>query len=752
MKRLLLVFISVCLVQFLMSQEKVGPTSYVDPFIGTSNYGATYPGAVVPWGMASVVPFNVSPVVGNEYSNTNSWCSNPYVSKNTVMTGFSHVNLSGVGCPDLGSILLMPITGELVVNHEHYGSTYSNEEARPGYYTMQLDRYGVGVEVSATRRTGISRYTFPAGTSHVLVNLGHGLTNETGGMLNYVSDTELEGYKLLGTFCYHQQAVMPVYFVVRISKSPESKGYWKFQKKLPGARHNWSSTSGKYKFYKNYTKELSGEDIGAYLTFNTKQDEIIEVRVGISYVSIEQARLNLDSEQAQKPFERLANEAHAAWEKELSTIEVEGGTHEDKVKFYTALYHVLLHPNTLQDVDGQYPAMESSEIRTVEGNRYTVFSLWDTYRTVHPFMSLVYPDKQLGMINSMLDMYKESGWLPKWELYGRETHVMEGDPALIVLADTYLRGITDFDTDLAFEAMKKHATTPGNQNFIRKDNDFFLENHYIPFEKVFDNSVSQALEYYVAEYALSQFAKALGKKQDYKEHLERSLGYKKYFDKSYNLLRPVLRDGTFMAGFNPVQGVNFEPVHGFHEGNSWQYSFAVPHDIKGLIQLMGGDKTFVRQLNTCFKDSLFDMSNEPDMGYPYFFNFSKGNEWQTQRQVHDCINRYFHTGTSGLPGNDDTGTLSAWLLYSMMGIYPVCPGHMDYALSSPVFDKVTIHLNPQFYEREKLVIEAQREAKGAVYIKGIQLNGKTYNSFFLNHHELIKKGRLTYQLSTMPDK
>jgi predicted alpha-1,2-mannosidase len=728
----------------LRAQE---PASFVDPFIGTSNYGATYPGPVVPWGMVSVVPYNVTPHKGNEYSNTNGWCSNPYVYNNKVMTGFSHVNLSGVGCPDLGSIVLMPTTGELEVDFGKYGTPLSDQEAKPGYYSAFLDRYTVKAEATATIRTGISRYTFPEGQSNILVDLGHGLTNESGAYVKMISDTEIEGYKLMGTFCYNPEAVIPVYFVVKFSKPAQKRGYWKKQPRLPGTRDQWSPTSGKFKIYDHYYRELAGEQIGAWYTFNTEKGESIEAKVGISYVSIANARENLNTEQPDFDFEGTAQKAWNNWNKQLSRIEVEGGTKSDKTKFYTALYHLLIHPNILQDVNGEYPAMESPEIlKTKKGNRHTVFSLWDTYRTVHPFLSLVYPRQQTDMLRSMVNMYKENGQLPKWELYSRETNVMEGDPALIVLADSYLRGLNGFDVESAYEGMMKSATSQGSTNPLRPDNDFYMKHHYIAFRDSFDNSVSEALEFYVADYSLSQLARALGKKDDYKRLYQRSLGYKKYFDPKYDLLRPVEANGSFMPNFDPVQGENFEPVHGFHEGNSWQYSFSVPHDVKGLIKLMGGRQRFVQQLEKTFRDSLFDMGNEPDMGYPYLFNYAKGQEWQTQRTVRDCLNRYFKTSPAGLPGNDDTGTMSAWLLYSMMGFYPIAPGNPVYTLSSPVFDKIVIHLDRDYYSNDQIVIETENNSPDNIYIQKMEMGGNPLRTFFLSHDDLIRKGELKFYL------
>ncbi|MDG5798882.1 GH92 family glycosyl hydrolase [Marinilabiliaceae bacterium ANBcel2] len=729
------------------------PAEFVDPFIGTSNYGATFPGSVMPWGMVSIVPFNVLPYEGNEYSNTDDWCSNPYVYNNEIMSGFTHVNLSGVGCPDLGSIILMPTTGELEVDYSEYGTTLSDEMANPGYYSAYLDRYGVGAEATATMRTGRSRYTFPEGKSNILLDLGQGLTNETGAYVKMVSDTQIEGYKLLGTFCYNPEAVFPVYFVVEFDRPADERGYWKEHRRLGGHRHNWSETSGEFKIYDRYSREMAGENIGAWYSFDTEEGEEIEVKVGVSYVSIENARENLSVEQDGLDFEQIAQNAFDKWNEELSRIEVEGGTDDDKQMFYTALYHLLIHPNVIQDVNGEYPAMESNEIATVDGrDRYTVFSLWDTYRTVHPFLTMVYPEKQIEMINSMLDMYNESGWLPKWELYSRETDVMNGDPALIVIGDTYMRGLRDFDIDLAFEAMMKSATTQGAKNRIRPDNDFYSENYYVPFIEAYDNSVAQALEYYVADYSLSRFVRELGYEEEADIFYERSLGYKRYFDPEYGLMRPVKEDGIFMEGFDPVMGEGYEEVHGFHEGSSWQYSFSIPHDIEGLAGLFETEEAFVDQLDRAFSEDLLDMGNQPNMGYPYFFSFIEGEEWRTQKNVRDLIRKYYGVGPAGLPGNDDTGTMSAWLMYGMMGIYPVTPGDPSYALTSPVFDKVTIHLDKRYYSNDKLVIESNNGGEENIFIESIELNGEKVDGYFIDHLDLIEAGTLRFNLSSEPKK
>jgi len=463
------------------------PASYVNTFIGTSNYGATHPGPVRPAGMASVVPFNAAFKKGaeNPFEKDSEWHSRPYVNDNTFLSGFSHVNLSGVGCPDLGSIILMPTTGDLKFDPEENGSTISNQHSVPGYYSCDIDKHQVLVETTSSLRVGLSRYTFPAGQANILLNLGLGLTNETGAHLRVVSDTEVEGYKIFGEFCYTPQAVRPVYFVMRISESSADFGAWKKMPNYTGVEGDWSKYNNKYKPYPNYTNDMAGENIGAYFSYHSDQAQTIEVQIGISYTSIANARLNLKTETKNKSFTQIKQESYEEWNGLLSRIKVKDDDRDKKVIFYSALYHLLLHPNILQDVNGDYPAMRSSEILNAgEKNRYTVFSLWDTYRNVHPFLSLVYPELQSDMVTSMVDMYKESSWMPKWELMGLETHVMVGDPATPVIADSYLRGIQDFDIATAYEGAKKTAIVT-EDNYIRKDNNLYDSLGYIP--QNFDN-------------------------------------------------------------------------------------------------------------------------------------------------------------------------------------------------------------------------------------------------------------------------
>ncbi len=728
-------------------------TQWVNPFVGTTNYGTTNPGAIVPNGMMSVVPFNVMGSDLNRYDKDSRWWSTPYEVNNKFFTGYAHVNLSGVGCPELGSLLTIATTGDLEPDYHKYGSEYTAETAVPGYYSNRLTKYDVLTEVTATERTSAERYTFPGGKGNILINLGEGLTNETGATVRRVSDTEIEGSKLLGTFCYNAQAVFPIYFVMRVSAKPSASGYWKKQRPMT-VESAWDADAGKYKIYTRYGRELSGDDIGYWFTYDSlAPGEQVEVRMGVSFVSTENARENLDKEQLSFTFDELRAAAHNRWNEDLGKIRVKGGTEEQRKVFYTGLYHALIHPNLLSDVNGEYPLMENAGTGHSDTPRYTVFSLWDTYRNLHQLMTLVYPERQTDMVRSMIGMANEWGWLPKWELYGRETFTMEGDPAIPVIVDTWRKGLRDFDIDSAYAAMKRSATTPGAQNPMRPDIDPYIAKGYVPLgayagDMSGDNSVSHALEYYVADNALAWLAEERGDKEFAKELLKRAAGYKNYYSKESGTLRPLNADGTFLTPFNPRQGENFENVPGFHEGSAWNYTFFVPHDVEGLARLMGGKRKFVDKLQMVFDEGLYDPSNEPDIAYPYLFSRFKGEEWRTQREVNRLLGKHFTSQPDGIPGNDDTGTMSGWAIFSMMGFYPDCPGEPYYTLTSPVFDSVEIDLA----NGKTLTIDAERTSPDDIYIESMTLGDKNLNKYRISHDELVNAGRLGMKLSSEANK
>ena len=714
-----LVAVIALLIPFFSSARQL--TDYVHPWVGSSNFGTTNPGAVCPNGMMSVSPFNVTGSEKNKWDKDSRWWSTPYTSDNCWFTGFSHVNLSGVGCPELGTIITMPTSGELSTDYLLYGSEYTGETAQPGYYALKLSKYDILAEVASTMRSSIERYTYRKGKAHVIVNLGQGLTNESGGFIRKVSDTEIEGMRLCGGFCYHSQAVFPQYFVIRVNKSPKEAGFWKKQPNMT-AEAAWDEHAGKYKVYTDYAREMAGDDLGYRFTYDAEDGEQICVQMGVSFVSCENARQNLEAEQPACSFDQVRAESHRQWEEALERVKVSGGTEEQKEIFYTALYHALLHPNVLNDVNGEYPLMQGGKYATQNGievvtpgigkvakghNRYTVFSLWDTSRNLHQLLTLAYPEKQIDMVRSMVDMYKEWGWMPKWELYGRETFTMEGDPAIPVIADTYLKGLTDFDIQAAYKACLKSANTPGKDNKIRPDVDPYIAKGYIPlgyFAQDFsgDNSVSHALEYYVADNALAllsdklaQEATSSAQKAEYqkyaKEFRKRSKGWRHYYSKESGTLRPLNSNGTFLSPFNPKDGADFSNTPGFHEGSAWNYTFYVPHDIEGLAKAMGGDKAFVAKLQKVFDEGLYDPANEPDIAYPFLFSRFKGEEHRTAQTVAALLKKYYTTRPDGIPGNDDTGVMSAWAVFSMIGMYPDCPGEPQYTLFSPVFDSVEIN-------------------------------------------------------------
>lgn len=726
-------------------------TQWVNPFVGTTNYGTTNPGAIVPNGMMNVTPFNVTGSELNLFDKDARWWSTPYDKRNRYFTGYAHVALSGVGCPEAGALLTMATTGPLEPDYTRYGSEYEAETASPGYYSNRLTKYGITTEVTATARSSAERFTFPSGRGNILLNLGQALSNESGASVRRVSDTEIEGSKLLGTFCYNAQKVFPIYFVLRVSRKPSASGYWKMQPKMQGVEAAWTPDNGTYKIYTEYGRELSGDDIGYWFSYDDlAEGEQIEVRMGVSFVSIANARENLELETSGLTFDDIRQQARSTWNADLGRIRVKGGSDEQQRVFYTALYHALVHPNLLSDANGQYPLMESAGNGCSDSPRYTVFSLWDTYRNLHQLLTLVYPERQTDMLRSMAGMASEWGWLPKWELYGRETFTMEGDPAIPVIVDSWSKGLTDFDIDSAYEAMKRSATTEGRLNPMRPDIDSYLERGYIPLgeyaaDNSGDNSVSHALEYYVADNALARLAEERGDLDFARALRERSRGYRHYYSDESGTLRPRNNDGSFLEPFNPRQGENFENVPGFHEGSAWNYTFFVPHDVEGLAELMGGDSAFVSRLQTVFDSGLYDPANEPDIAYPYLFSRFRGEEWRTQREVSRLLRRHFRNAPDGIPGNDDAGTMSAWAVFSMLGLYPDCPGEPYYTLTSPAFDSIEIDT-----ANGPLLITADRETPDAQYIASMKLGGQPLTEYRLSHDSLLNGRHLQFELRSAP--
>lgn len=738
---------------------------WVDPFLGTSSrpetefflhHGNTHPGALVPWGMASVCPANVDITCQGE---AKPGAPVAYRHGLPKLFGFTHQNLSGVGgLGDWGALLLTPIAGELSLDAQRNASAYGEEKAHPGYYRVRLFPSSIVAEATATERVGVTRFTLPAGTNHVVLNLRAGLSSIKGATLRQVSPTEFTGMRMLGGFCWSFYARTPLFFCLRLEDVPEESGLWEEGVATECARL------------------VVGDAVGAFATYRNAEPRQITVKVGISYTSEENARANLDAEAGERDFDTLVAEATEKWEQALSRVRVRGGTEEQKTMFYTALYHCLIHPSLLSDGNGDYPAMVQREVRKAAHNkievrssayerktlrsdfpRYTVFSLWDTYRTLHPLLCLLYPQQQNDMVRSMLGMFQESGCLPKWELAGNETYIMVGDPGAIVVADTWMRGVRKFDPDLAWEALQAsaHLLADGSNPLTRPGLRSYLRYGFIPQDdKGTDwvwGSVATTLEYAVADFAIAQFARETGRMAPHEEFLRRSHAYRLLMDKDCVFMRPRLANGEWFEPFDPLarhgewDTASAIGGPGFVEENAWCYAFFVPHDIPGLIEQVG-EARFVEQLNACFDGNHFNAANEPDLTYPYAYNHIIGQEHQAGQRVRHIVEQFYRTGPDGLPGNDDAGTLSAWLIFSLIGLYPEAPGRPDYSLIPPAFDEVVLSLDPVFYSGKTVQIIRTGSAAPEARIASITWNGGEIHSPFLPHAEITQGGTLHFAL------
>jgi len=728
---LLKVLIVLCIINpFLFSQNdtsfyyKYPLDNYVNPFIGTANGGNTFPGAVIPWGMVSVSP-------------QNSLSPSGYIFGQKYFYGFGHVHLSGTGCPDLGSIILIPERGDLRINPEEYKCTYSTEFARPGFYSVKLNEPDALAEVTASTRCGFIKLIPQSdGEINILIDTGRSLALIGGGEVRIVSNKEAEGYNISGGFCGDANRET-IYFHSEFSMSSVSHGIWIGDS------------------IKSFDKaEVKNSSIGCWFKFNVKKDVPLFIKTGISYVSKANAEENLRREIPAWDFCEVKTKAAKNWEDELSRIKVTG-KNEDKIKFYSALYHMLIHPSIISDANREYPLMGRKGIgKYTNRNRYSVFSLWDTYRTLHPFLTLVYPERQSEIIKTMLDMYSESGYLPKWEIAGNEMYFMSGDPSSVVIADSYIKGLRDYNIKKAFKAILKPTIFKAGESAppIRAGYHELLHYGYIPFEQ--DTSrpwwvwgpASTTLEYCFDDWAISQMANKLGKEKLYKEYLNRSHLYKNLFDTTTDFIRPKRKDGTWLSPFNPLDTEGSgswagSGGPGYVEGNAWSYTWFVPHDVPGLIKLCGGEKNFIRKLLLDFENGQFTVNNEPDIANPYLFTYVKGEEYRTPFLVKKIIEHDFGTDAAGLPGNDDCGTISGWLVFSMLGIYPACPASEYYQLGLPSFDIITIKLNQKYYSGKKFIIEKKKDSTGSIKIK---LDGKSINNFQIRHRQIVKGGTLIF--------
>ena len=699
-------------------------TKFVNPFIGTSNGGNTFPGAVLPWGMVSVSPHT-------------SYSPSGYLHGEIYFYGVGHTHLSGTDCADLGSIIVTVTTGEIRTSPEQYRQHYSNEQAEPGYYSVHLDSAQVTMECTSSLRCGIIKIRSDKDQKiNLLIDAGSSLAITGGGEVHLLSGTVQEGYNISGGFCGEENR-QRTYFYSVTDKPANSRGTWFIDKLLEDQGAGGIETS-----------------LGTWQTFDLKKGEEVVLKTGISYVSVSNARLNFDKEAKNKSFDELRDEAADSWESTLSRIKIEDDNDSNKVVFYTALYHVLIHPNIISDVNGDYPLMgRTGKKNYKDRNRYSVFSLWDTYRTLHPFLTLVYPERESEIVKTMIDMAEENGYLPKWELAGTETYMMVGAPADIVIADTYIKGVRDFNADTALYYMMKPAILNKNEKAppVRAGYHELLQYGYIPFEQDWSadwwvwGPVSTTLEYCYSDYAISKLCGILNEQKDSELFSARSSFHKNLFDSSTMFFRPRSKNGNFVTPFDST-GLERSGDWtgsggpGYVEGNARDYAFYIPFDVKGLIKLYGVDSAFYGKLRYYFDSNYFGLNNEPEMFYPYLFTYLPGKEMQTRRLVSSIMQNSFSTGPGGLPGNDDCGAISAWYLFSALGFYPVCPASDDYRVGIPLFKKCEISLSGKYYTGKSIIIERISDKNKA---GTLLMNGSAYPKMGISHTDLIKGSHLT---------
>ncbi len=703
---------------------------YVDPFIGTGGHGHTYPGATLPFGM-----MQLSPDTGIEGWD---WCSGYHYSDNSIM-GFSHTHLSGTGATDLADILFMPTVGELKFipgSKENPGEGYrssfkhENEKASPGYYSVYLDDYKVKAELTVSYRAGLHKYSFPKSySSNIIIDLKHGLDSDQEGYIKFVSNTQIEGMRKSNGWAQEHS----VYFVADFSKPFTQFG---------------TVTD---EIVKEGSRKASGKNVKAFVRFTTNDNEVILVRIGISAVSAEGARKNLEKEIPDFDFEKIKTQAEKIWEKELNRIQVESKNEDRKKIFYTALYHTLITPNLFTDVDGKYYGMDRKIHAAQDYDHYAVFSLWDTFRAEHPLFTIIDQKRASHFVKSILAKYKDGGLLPVWELHGNETWCMIGYHSVPVIFDAYMKGLRGFNAKEALEAMKVSAERDQHGQKL------YRERGFIPADKE-NESVSKTLEYCYDDWCIAQLAKEIGAKEDYIKYNQRSLFYKNLFDKSTGFMRGKMSDGSWISPFEPKA-----VTQQYTEANAWQYSFFVPHDLKGLIELYGGKENFVNKLDGLFAESdklegrfqpdisgligQYAHGNEPSHNFAYLYNYA-GASWKTQERVREIMEKLYTSKPDGLCGNDDCGQMSAWYVFSAMGFYPVTPGQNTYAIGSPIFDKVTINLE----NGNKFVIKADKISEKNKYIQSASLNGKVYETSYITHKQIMNGGETIFIMGDTPNK
>lgn len=731
---------------------------YVNPMIGTSKMGHVFPGATAPFGMVQLSPqtnFEVMFKEGKYNTKTYEYCAG-YQYRDTTIIGFAHTNFSGTGHSDLGDLLVMPTTGKLVLDpiktnkgKKGFYSKFSheNETAKAGYYKVDLEDYKIKAELTATERVGFHQYTFPkSNDSHILLdlvyNVYHHDNKNVWTFLRVENDSTLTGYRQTKGWARTKK----VFFAVKFSKPFKSYGHKKYD------RLSYNGFYGRFNESENFP-EMAGKDIRAYFNFDTKEGEKIKLKFALSPVSTAGAMKNLEAEIPHWDFDKTKSETQQKWNKELSKIDVETIKESQKETFYTALYHTMLSPILYEDVDGKYRGLDQNIYDSKGFTNYTVFSLWDTYRALHPLFNVIQQERNNDMIKSMLAHQRESvhDMLPIWSHYANENWCMIGYHATSVIADAVAKNVGDFNKEEALEA----SVTTANVSYFDGLGDY-IKYKYVPDDKS-HSSVSKTLELAYDDWTIAQIAKDVGNSDVEKAFLERSEYYQNVFNPVNGYMSPKLSDGTFRKNFDPLDTHG----QGFIEGNAWNYGLYVPHQLDKMVAMMGGKERFSQHLDSLFTMELDDKfiakheditrdgiignyvhGNEPGHHIPYLYNWT-GKEYKTQERVRMIMDTMYGPGVEGLCGNDDAGQMSAWYIFSSLGFYPVTPGSNRYALGSPLIKKAILKLE----NGKTLTIIANNQSEENVYVNNLSINGQTIDRNYILHEELMNGGEIIFSMS-----
>ena len=714
------------------SQEDL--SQYIDPMIGTAGHGHTFPGATLPFGLVQLSP-------DNDQKGWD-WCSGYHYSDSTLL-GFSHTHLSGTGVGDLLDIRIMPTTYQPKSDTAHEGRYFirqfkdyykhENEIAKAGYYAVTTKNSKIKCELTATMRSGFHRYLFPQGdNASIVLDLAHDVNNDKTEWSHIkISDTLVTGYRKSKGWARNQI----VYFAIKFSKPIRNYSYM-----VDG-------------WLKSDKELIRGKRTCAIFSFTNYPQQELLVKVGISYVSSENALMNLNTEINHWDFEKTKNDANLLWNKEMKRIKIETTDVSKKRTFYTAIYHTMCAPQLYSDVNGDYRAEDFSVKKTNGFEYYSTLSLWDTFRAANPLYSMIIPSKVSQFIKGMLAHYDDFGLLPFWTLTGQETWCMIGYHSIPVIVDAYMKGIRDFDVPKSYKAMLNSA------NFDHQHLKEYKKFGYIPCDIEEYQSVSRTLEYAYNDWCISLISNEMKKEEESKLYKQRSLFYQNVFDTKAGFMRPKTSNGEWTKDFTPLRARHYA----FTEGNAWQYSWFVPHDVYNLIKLHGGNEKFVLKLDTLFNmspeipgEKVIDMSgfigqyvhgNEPSHHIAYLYNYA-GMPWKTQERLSQIVPTMYSDKPDGLCGNEDCGQMSAWYIYSVLGFYPVNPASGIYVIGAPFVDKATLSLE----NGKTFVVEAKNLSSTNKYIQSVTLNGVALTNTSINHSDIMNGGILSFVMGNKPNK